>query len=132
MEHKKILLADDDADDREIFERVLGRKKDVSLLQSVENGREVMNYLNAIPSFTGLPDLIILDHNMPKMNGTETLEALKATPRYEGITVVIYSTFSDNRLAEKCISLGAAMVVAKPSTMREYEASIDKFLQIVA
>jgi CheY-like chemotaxis protein len=132
MVMKKVLLADDDADDREIFERVLGRKEDVSLLQSVENGKEVIDYLNKLPTFNEFPDLIILDHNMPKMNGTETLEALKALPRYESICVVIYSTYSDLKLVQKCISLGAAMVLSKPSTMKEYEATIDQFLEIVA
>jgi CheY-like chemotaxis protein len=131
MERKKILLADDDADDREIFERVLSRKDNVDLIQSVENGKEVLDYLNQLPSFTELPDLIILDHNMPKMNGMETLQMLKSTPRYEGITVVIYSTYSDNSLTQKCISLGAAMVLSKPATLNEYEASIGRFLQIV-
>ena len=131
MEMKKILLADDDADDREIIERVLGGKNDISLLQSVENGREVIDYLNKVSSFNELPDLIILDHNMPRMNGMETLEILKGTPRYEGIPVVIYSTYSDSRIMEKCIFLGAAMVVSKPFTILEYEATINQFVQLL-
>jgi CheY-like chemotaxis protein len=131
MNIKRVLLADDDADDREIFERVLGKKDDVLLMQSVENGKEVIDYLGKITS-EGLPHLIILDHNMPKMNGTETLEFLKSSPRYAGISVVIYSTYSDNRLKEKCLELGAAMVLSKPSSLREYEAIIDKFLGIIS
>jgi CheY-like chemotaxis protein len=132
MEQKKILLADDDADDREILERVLGRKDDIMLLPSAQNGREVIDFLDRIPSYSQLPDLIILDHNMPKMNGTETLEILKGNPRYESISIVIYSTHSDLRLTQKCIALGAAMVLTKPSTMLEYEATISQFLEVVA
>jgi CheY-like chemotaxis protein len=131
MNIKRVLLADDDADDREIFERVLGKKDDVLLMQSVENGKEVIDYLEKITS-EDLPHLIILDHNMPKMNGTETLEFLKSSSGYAGISVVIYSTYSDNRLKEKCLELGAAMVLSKPSSLREYEAIIDKFLGIIS
>ena len=129
---KKVLLADDDADDREIFERVLGKKTNVSLLHSAENGKEVIDFLGRIHSPEELPNLIILDHNMPKMNGTETLGLLKSSSRYADIAVVIYSTYSDTRLIRKCEELGAAMVLAKPSSIREYEAIIDKFLGILS
>lgn len=129
---KKVLLADDDADDREIFIRVLGKKDDVKLLDTFENGKEVMEYLNGVTVAEQLPHLIILDHNMPKMNGTETLGLLKSDERYADINVVIYSTYSDNKMRETCQRLGAAMVLSKPSSMKEYEAIIDKFLGIVS
>src|SRR5689334_20236365 len=128
---KKVLLADDDADDREIFVRVLDKKTDVQLLRTVENGREVIDYLNGLPAPEQLPDLIILDHNMPKMNGTETLGKLKSDKRYSEIHVVIYSTYSDNKMIETCEQLGASMVLAKPASIREYEAIIDRFLGLL-
>lgn len=131
MLKKKVLLADDDADDREIFERVLGKKTDVHLMRTVENGREVLDFLGNI-SAEELPNLIILDHNMPKLNGTETLGVLKSSSKYSNIAVVIYSTYSDRVLVEKCQKLGAAMVLSKPANLREYEATIDKFLGILS
>lgn len=131
MKMKKVLLADDDADDREIFERVLGKKTDVQLVKSFENGKEVIEYLERVASPEQLPHLIILDHNMPKMNGTETLGVLKSNGKYSDINVVIYSTYSDSRLKETCMQLGAAMVLAKPASFREYEGVIDRFLAIV-
>jgi CheY-like chemotaxis protein len=131
MKIKKVLLADDDADDREIFERVLGGKTGVMLVQSVENGKQVIDYLNRLPSPEELPNLIILDHNMPMMNGTETLGVLKSSQKYANISVVIYSTYSDKRMREKCQELGAAMVLAKPASIKEYEAIIDQFLSII-
>ena len=129
---KKVLLADDDADDREIFIRVLGKKTDVQLVRTVENGREVIDFLEGLPAPEQLPHLIILDHNMPKMNGTETLGKIKSDQRYSGIQVVIYSTYSDNKMKETCEQLGASMVLAKPASMKEYEAIIDKFLGLLA
>ena len=128
---KKVLLADDDADDREIFIRVLDKKADVQLVRTAENGREVIDYLNGLPAPEQLPHLIILDHNMPKMNGTETLGKLKSDKRYSDIHVVIYSTYSDNRMKQTCEQLGASMVLAKPASMKEYEAIIDRFLGLL-
>ena len=128
---KKVLLADDDADDREIFVRVLDKKADVQLVRTVENGREVIDYLNGLPAPEQLPHLIILDHNMPKMNGTETLGRLKSDKRYSDIHVVIYSTYSDIKMKETCEQLGASMVLAKPASIREYEAIIDRFLGLL-
>lgn len=131
MEIKKLLIADDDADDREIFERVLGKKTNVRLLHSAENGKEVLEFLNNIRSPEQLPHLIILDHNMPKMTGAETLGMLKSSTKYANIEVVIYSTYSDHTLVQKCRQLGAAMVLTKPASIKEYEAVIDKFLGIL-
>jgi CheY-like chemotaxis protein len=128
---KKVLLADDDADDREIFVRVLGKKADVQLVETLENGREVIDYLNGLSAPDHLPHLIILDHNMPKMNGTETLGKLKSDKRFEDIHVVIYSTYSDHKMRETCEQLGASMVLAKPASMKEYEAIIDRFLGLL-
>lgn len=131
MLNKKVLLADDDADDREIFERVLGKKAGVTLMRSVENGKEVLEFLGNVPS-EEFPNLIILDHNMPKMNGTETLGILKSSSKYSDIAVVVYSTYSDRALVERCRQLGAAMVLSKPANLKDYEAVIDKFLAILS
>ena len=129
---KKVLLADDDADDREIFVRVLDTKPNVQLVHTVENGREVIDYLDGLAAREQLPHLIILDHNMPKMNGTETLGKLKSDKRYSEIQVVIYSTYSDHKMKQTCEQLGASMVLAKPASMKEYEAVIDRFLGLVS
>jgi CheY-like chemotaxis protein len=128
---KKVLLADDDADDREIFIRVLGEKADVQLVRTVENGREVIDFLDGLHAPELLPHLIILDFNMPKMNGTETLGKIKSDQRYSDIQVVIYSTSNDHKMKETCEQLGASMVLAKPASMKEYEAIIDRFLGLI-
>jgi len=131
MMKKKILLADDDADDRDIFKQILMEKKEVELLASVENGLEVIDYLKIVLDKRHLPDLIILDHNMPRMNGKQTLGYLKSSERYLHIPVVIYSTYSDNKLVDECASLGASMVASKPARYDEYKAMINQFLQII-
>jgi len=130
MATRKILLADDDDDDREVFNTVISTKPDVTLMRCLENGREVIEFLDRLPS-ESLPDIIILDQNMPKMNGLETLEYLKAHERYARITVAIYSTFTDSRLVEQYRNLGAALVLTKPSRMEDYNTLVNNILNLL-
>jgi CheY-like chemotaxis protein len=127
---KKILLADDDQDDRELFADVLSRNEKFSLCASVENGREVLAFLEGL---TGdeLPDIIVLDQNMPRMNGLETLAAIKQYQRYDQITVVIYSTYTDIRLTEQYKQFGATAVLTKPSKMEEYHTMLSRITDLI-
>ncbi len=129
MLKKSVLLADDDIDDREMFEEILSDNNQVELVGSVENGQELLSFLTNGEG--QLPDLIVLDHNMPKMNGIQTLEALKKNERYQHIPVVIFSTYCDNKLLSECTNLGAAMVFTKPSSFDEYEQMITAFLDVI-
>jgi CheY-like chemotaxis protein len=126
----KILLADDDEDDRELFQHVLGQNEEFSLQASVENGRDALTFLNGI-SDIDLPDIILLDQNMPKLNGLETLKALRANERYNQVTVVIYSTFTDSRLMEQYRLNGAAAVFIKPSKIDEYNAMLGQITELI-
>lgn len=125
---RKILLADDDGDDRLIFTQVfdlLGNDK--AVLSIVENGLEVIQLLEKTAD-SGLPDLIILDHNMPKMNGKQALGYLKASERYKNIQVIIYSTYNDSPFIEECNKLGAASIEVKPSSYEDYVTMVQRFL----
>jgi CheY-like chemotaxis protein len=130
MLKKNVLLADDDIDDREMFEEILADNQQVKLVGSVENGQELLSFLLNLET-SALPDLIVLDHNMPKMNGIQTLDALKKDEKYQHIPVVIFSTYCDNKLLTECTNLGAAMVFTKPSSFDEYEDMITAFLGII-
>src|SRR6476659_65838 len=100
MSPKKILLAEDDEDDRQFFYDFLQHRSDLVLLPAVENGVAVFDYLKKA-SNTNLPDVIILDQNMPKQNGLQTLALLKQTPAFAHIPVMIYSTYADELLVQK-------------------------------
>lgn len=125
---RKILLAEDDSDDTFFFFDFLGKRSDIALLPSVTNGVEVIDYLNDTNSEGELPDVIILDQNMPKLSGKETLKALKSTSQYASIAVVIYSTYVGPQLADECLKLGATLVETKPVTKNGYNKMIDNVL----
>jgi CheY-like chemotaxis protein len=97
----------------------------------VTNGLEMIGFLNSVSSDKELPDLIVLDQNMPKMNGKQTLTFLKSSERYSKIPVVIYSTYTDNTLVVDCKKLGADMVAVKPIDHEGYQKMMDDFLRVI-
>lgn len=124
----KILLADDDVDDRSLFEMAYKDRKDILLLPSAVNGSEVIERLASPYDPAQVPDLIILDQNMPQMTGKQTLSFLKSQPRFSDIPVCICSTYADQQLTVECLKLGAFRVSSKPITHEEYQVMMNDFL----
>lgn len=126
---KSILLAEDDEDDRLFFRDFLNDREDVVVLPPAENGIELLKALDIAKEKNHLPDLIILDQNMPKLNGVQTLERIRQDKGYDHIPVFVYSTYTTDDLAKKCMSIGAALVLAKPSDKTGYSHMIDAFFE---
>ncbi len=124
----KILLAEDDGDDRTFFLEFLGDRTDIALLPMATNGAEVLDYLNAAQTPEARPDIIVLDQNMPKLTGKETLETLKSAGQYAEIPVVIYSTYVSPQLIRECLDFGAARVMTKPDSPEGYNRMMDVIL----
>lgn len=119
MAPAKILLVDDDADDRAIIVDALNRLNSGNMITCVENGEAALNFLHEKAGKEALPCLIVLDLNMPKMNGRETLKHLKSDKRFTEIPVIIYSTSVNPLEEEICLSLGAQLYITKPVSFRE-------------
>ncbi len=116
---KRILYADDDVDDRTWVSDAC-HTLDCSIeFNFVENGRQVLNYLST-PVET-LPELIVLDLNMPEMDGRQTLQHLKSNPQYKHIPVAIVTTSANKMDKEVCNRLGAAVYLIKPDTHKEWQ-----------
>ena len=130
MLKKKLLLADDDIDDRNFFFDFFEDRPGFELMPAAENGLEVIELLNLVTD-QELPDLIILDHNMPRMNGKQTLEFLKSTTRYAAIPIIIYSTYSSKQLIDECSVSGASLVATKPITYEAYQIMMNQFLGLL-
>lgn len=130
MATKKVILVEDDPDDRDLFTIFFSKRKDLSLLPTMENGFALLEYLEKSKS-DELPDLIVLDQNMPMLNGKQTLSFLKSNPRYVSIPAVIYSTYTDTNLIIDCSNLGASMVAVKPVDREGYQKMMDDFLELI-
>ena len=127
---KKILLAEDDIDDQAFFSEFLQSRSDLKLLPIVENGEDVIDFLNNASSEKDLPDIIILDQNMPKMNGLQTLHSLQANKVHKNIPVIIYSTNPDQTLIKRCIDSGAVQVFPKPYSPEGYGNLVDLLIEL--
>lgn len=128
MANHKILVVDDDKEDHLILQEYF---KDAgieeNLIRFAENGRNALDYLSHLAADEELPNLIVLDLNMPIMNGTQTLLYLKQEPRYKKIPVIIFSTSENENEKRKCLSFGATDYLVKPMTLDEGHAVIRKF-----
>jgi CheY-like chemotaxis protein len=110
----KILLVDDDFEDRFLIEDSFKEIGVNDVLHFEENGENALNYLEQSFNNASLPCLIILDLNMPKMNGTQILRFLKGNDKFINIPVIIYSTSLNAIEKEECLRLGAYSYVIKP------------------
>ena len=129
MKATKVILVEDDEDDKDLFQSFVGTRPDVTLLPTVGNGLELIEYLENAAA-DELPDLIVLDQNMPKMNGKQTLQFLKSSDRFSGIATVVYSTYADSVLIADCTKLGAIMVASKPIDQDGYQKMMDEFMTV--
>ena len=116
-----ILVADDDPDDRKLTQEAFTESKLANDLRFVEDGVEVFDYLNrrgkfADPASSPWPSLMLLDLNMPRMDGREVLVELKKNPRYSAIRVIVMTTSKSEADINKAYLLNAASYITKPVT----------------
>lgn len=114
-------MADDDEDDRLLTQDALAESRVLNELYFVEDGVELLEYLERRGKFedktkSPRPGLILLDLNMPRMDGREALEAIKGNPNLKGIPVVILTTSKQEEDMVKGYNLGAASYITKPVT----------------
>lgn len=120
----KILLVDDDEDDRDFFQFALEDVNRNIQYNGVESGYKAFDFLKKAI----LPDYIFLDLNMPGMSGRECLVELKSNPAFNNIPVIIFSTSSDPHDKEETKKLGAIDFITKPSKISDLVNAINDFI----
>jgi CheY-like chemotaxis protein len=132
MDKWKILFVDDDPEDRSIIRDAMAEVDGGDIIKFAENGEHALDLLSQCLENSHLPCLIVLDLNMPKLNGTETLRRIKKNEQYQDISVVIYSTSINPLEKEKCIELGARDYITKPVSFRESISTAMRLIEICA
>ena len=122
-----ILMADDDPDDRLLTADALKEARLINDIRFVENGVELLEYLRkqgkfAAPADAPRPGLILLDLNMPRMDGRTVLKELKNDPEFRAIPVVVLTTSKDDEDVYRSYDLGVNSYIVKPVT---FEALVD-------
>lgn len=122
-----ILMADDDAEDRMLAHDALDECRLANDFRTVSNGEELLDYLYRRGNFSDpesapRPGLILLDLNMPRMNGFEALEEIKADPKLRQIPVVVLTTSRAEEDIYRSYDLGVNSFISKPVT---FEGLVD-------
>jgi len=115
---KFILIGEDDLDDEELLQELFFSVDDSFTLTFINNGKKVVDYLHSTPD-NHLPCLIILDYNMPELDGAHILKHLKDDSRFAEIPKIIWSTSQSETYRKKCLELGADDYIIKPSKVNE-------------
>ena len=116
MKRHYISVAEDDADDRYLMKTALQETGISEDVKYVENGIELLDLLENIEASgeANYPRLILLDLNMPKMDGREVLKVMKSNVAYRKIPVIVFSTTRSQQEVKRCYDLGANTYVVKP------------------
>ena len=118
-----ILYADDDAEDRMLVKDAWAENRLANELHFVEDGEELMDYLRRRGKYANLaemplPGMILLDLNMPRKDGREALQEIKADPRLRSIPVVVLTTSKAEEDILRAYDLGVNSFILKPVTFQ--------------
>jgi len=127
-----VLMADDDEDDCLLVESAFKETDLVHELRFVGDGRELLDYLYNEGDFSDLekyprPNLILLDLNMPRIDGREALAIIKSDPRLQNIPILILSTSREERDIALAEGAGASSFLAKPEAFADLVDMLSKF-----
>ncbi|KGO92283.1 response regulator [Flavobacterium subsaxonicum] len=122
-----IVLADDDQDDRMLFEDAFNEVKMVHSLDMVNDGYALMSYLALAEK---LPDIIFLDLNMPGKPGKECLKEIRGNAKFREVAVAIYSTSGSIADIEDTFVAGANIYVKKPNDFSALKKMLSDVMSI--
>jgi len=119
---KIIVLAEDDADDQDMVREIVQLTNSEVELHIFPDGEALLASMKKLPE-DFRPDLIVLDQNMPRLKGSETMWHLKKISGFEDVPVVIYTTYHDNKFAETCARMNVELY-QKPDKFTEFAKMI--------
>jgi CheY-like chemotaxis protein len=124
--HNRILLVDDDPDDLEIFISAFKEIQPAIICLTANNGVEALDYLiqSAPP-----PSLVLMDVNMPVMNGLECLAEIKKINEFKSIPVVMLTTSNDPPSRKQSLKLGAKLFLTKAAALNDIKSQLRMVLE---
>ncbi len=122
-----ILLADDDDDDRFLFQEALNEITLPTQLGSVRDGEQLMDFLAG----NSLPDVLFLDLNMPRKDGFQCLLEIKKNEKLKKLPVIIFSTSFQPDAVDKLYENGAQYYIRKPSNFEHFKKVIHHAILLI-
>jgi CheY-like chemotaxis protein len=137
-EHVVILLAEDDDGHASLIRRNLKRAGFVNEIVRVRDGQEALDYVRGEGAFAARPPdaplLLLLDINMPRVDGVGVLKAVKADPKLARLPVIVLTTTDDPREVDRCYQLGCSVYITKPVQYQDFVDALTRlgmFLEII-
>ncbi|MDZ7719899.1 MAG: response regulator [Balneolaceae bacterium] len=125
-----IILAEDDFDDRLLFEEAIEELPVSVQIKTFNNGDELMEWLTR--NNNKLPDALFLDLNMPRKNGFATLGEIKRNTKLQDLPVIIFSTATNEEMIKQVFKDAAHYYIKKPTDFRKLKELLYKSLKLIA
>lgn len=127
-----ILLVEDDAAHAEIVRRNLTEFRVANRIVRLEDGQAALDYLRregpfADPATSPVPDLLLLDLRLPKVDGLEVLRRIKADPALRAIPAIVLTTSATESDLASAYAIGAVSYLVKPIDFDKFRALMDAF-----
>lgn len=129
MKKQTILCVDDDQDDLLLIQESLEDANGNFEIIEARNGRQALDLLQQLKNTNDLPCLIILDFNMPVLNGKETLSLIKKEEALKDIPVVVFTTSGSESDKRYCHMYGVEMMT-KPPNFKSFRSIVQMLLKI--
>lgn len=131
MKDKVILLAEDNPDDIQLTLRALKKSKIMNEVVVAQDGVEALEYLFGTGKYAGrdtkiLPQVILLDLKMPRMDGLEVLQRIRSDERTKWLPVVVLTTSSEDKDRVESYKFGANSYVRKPVDFNQFAQAINQ------
>jgi two-component system response regulator len=131
LARRAVLIVEDDPDDEELALRALNKINIANEIVVVRDGAEALEYLFGTGAYSGrdaeeLPEVILLDLKLPKVDGLEVLKRLRADQRTETVPVVILTSSDEQRDVVDSYKLGANSYVRKPVEFDEFMQAVEE------
>jgi len=125
----EILLVEDNEDDIVIIQEVFADMKLATIVNTVRDGEEALTYLWRKGKYkvARMPDLVLLDINMPKKNGFEVLEQMKKDPRLQSLPVIMLTTSHREEDVVRAYEKGACSYIHKLVDLGQFKQLIKQF-----
>ncbi len=125
-----ILLIEDDQNDISLIKIAFENAGIDVNLKIITNGEEAINYINKLDKEEKLPDLILLDINLPKVNGLEVLQIVKSDEITSQIPTVIFTSSDSEFDMNSAYNSGANLYLKKPNNINDFRSLIVDFIRL--
>ena len=123
----KIFLAEDDLDDQELLAEAFHNIDPSIQLESFTTGSKFLSHIDSLPD-NEIPDMVIVDYNIPEINGADVLRHLDLQERYQNIVKLVWSTSNAPLYEDSCMAMGATAYLVKPSNIEALQEIAKKML----